>query len=480
MAAAVNSKTTEPTLSEVLTEVRKDLAEVKETQATQQKAFEALSKPRENGSNLFNIREGENPLTSRGYSFLKLFGAMSKVIPWEQAKVERDLHETCQKRLVTDGHFKKAEANSVVAPVSSIHLADAMGDDRFGLEVRQVLKAGIHGYDPMEVRHYRNKYWTREKALSWIDETTGGALVAPPQMGELIELLRNNECLIQAGARDIGMPPNGRITFPRQTSATTAYFIGESTAITDSTPGTGDLLLSAKKLAVLCKIPNELFRFSSISVEQFVRDDIAQVMALRLDKALLEDVGSNTTPKGLIQYSNINTIRASTTGVNYDTYQPQDVMRMISAVEEVNATFKSWIMRPVMFSAISQRRSDAASPGDQAGPFVFNLLREMGDDMLLNRGKSGSLAGYPVVKSTQVSKLRPAYGSSTASTNTYILGGDFSDFIIALGGVIEFVTSTQGDTPLSQDQTWIRGIQYVDGGPRHEASFVLCDNLQQA
>jgi len=470
--AVADKKEQAPSAADIV----KSLAEVQATQKAMQDQMEELKKPIRPGlGKLFGIREGEDPLTSRGYSYLKLFGAMNKVIPWSEAKVEHDMHERLQKCYVVDGSYKKAADNSVLSPMCSEHLMGV--DESLGKEVRQVLKAGIYGADPEEVMAQRIKQWGVQKALSWIDVTTGGALVSPPMQGELIELLRNNECLIQAGARDIGMPPNGRITFPRQTSATTAYFIGESQTIADSTPGTGDLMLSAKKLAVLCKIPNELFRFSSVSVEQFVRDDIAQVMALRLDKALLEDPGSNVAPKGLINYANINTVNATTTGANGDTFQPQDAMAMISAVEEVNATFKSWIMRPIMFSKISSRRADAATPGDQAGPFVFNLIREMGDNMLLNRGKSGSLVGYPVIKSTQVSKTRVKSGGTTL---TYILGGDFSDFIIALGGVIEFVTSTQGDTPISQDQTWVRGIQYVDGGPRHEASFVLCDQLLQA
>jgi HK97 family phage major capsid protein len=89
------------------------------------------------------------------------------------------------------------------------------------------------------------------------------------------------------------------------------------------------------------------------------------------------------------------------------------------------------------------------------------------------RGK-GQLCGYPLIKSTQVSNAR-VKGSGT--NLTYILGGDFSDYVLAMGGVIEFAVSPYGDTAFSQDQTVIRAIQYVDGAPRHENSFVYVDNL---
>ena len=60
------------------------------------------------------------------------------------------------------------------------------------------------------------------KALSWLDNTAGEALIAPPTMGELITLLRNNEVLMRAGARSYPLPPSGSLVLPRHTSASTA------------------------------------------------------------------------------------------------------------------------------------------------------------------------------------------------------------------------------------------------------------------
>lgn len=472
MTTAVLTKA--PTLSDVF----KTMQEIQVVQKEHAAQMKELAKPAPgrgpgdvfNGGVAPGVRRGEDTMTSRGYSFLKMIGALAKVIPYEQASVEVNLANRLHKAYDSQGYVK-CEANSLMAPFASAYMADVNQD--LYQEVRQVVKAGVSGYDPDEAAWYRKKYWTREKALSWIDETAGGSLVGPMAQGELIDLLRNNEALLAAGARDVGMPPNGRITFPRQTSAASAYWVGESVGVTPSQPGTSDLILSGKKLACLVKIPNELFRFSSTSVEQFVRADIAKVMGLKLDKSLLEATGSNVEPKGLINYA-INSVIASVTGGNGNTFQPEDVGAMISKVEEVNADFKSWIMRPAMYSKVVHRRADAVSAGDGRGAFLFNTWREVGDDLMQARGKSGRLEGYPVIKSTNVSNTRI---KGTGVDLSYILGGDFSDYIIALGGVIEFVLSTQGDTPFTQDQTWIRGIQYADGGPRHEASFVMCDQL---
>jgi HK97 family phage major capsid protein len=106
------------------------------------------------------------------------------------------------------------------------------------------------------------------------------------------------------------------------------------------------------------------------------------------------------------------------------------------------------------------------------------MFRELNQNSIdYSRGTPGNLYGHPVFKSTQISASRSKGSSSNLS---YILGGDFADYLIAMSGAIEFQISTQGDTPFTTDQTWYRGIMYTDGAPRHEASFVLCDNLNIA
>lgn len=464
----------ETLLKEILASVKTLQSKVDEQDAQIKKLAEPAYTKNNKPSNVF-IRKGEDVMGSRGYSFLKLMGVAAGVIPAEKAKLEVNVHNKVNEVYKNMG-FTKAEPNTIVAPFSTKHLSIEDNEPELVAELRDVICAGVSGYDPEEVRELRMKHWGRTKAMSWIDETTGGSTVAPPMMGELIELFRNNEALMAAGARDIGMPPQGRITFPRQTGASTAYFVGESVAITDSTPGTGDLVLSAKKLGVLVKIPNELFRFATISIEQFIREDISRVMALRLDKELLEGAGSAVAPKGLINYAGIQTHTASSPDTNGDRLEPQDIGAMVGKVEERNANFTGWIMRPRLYGGLLNRRADAITAGDSRGPFVFNMFRDYKDNFNYARGV-GSLEGYKAVKTTQIANDRV---KAAGTDLTYLLGGDFTDYIMALGGLIEFTMSNVGDTPIANDQTWVRGIQYVDGAPRHEASFIWCDDLVNA
>lgn len=451
-------------LADQVTEQGRQIADLAKPKAGQHQPGQVFGAPQ--------VRSGENPLGSRGYSFLRAVGYASGVLSADECKVELSVHTRLHKAMVDGGGYKKAGPNTLMMPFATEHLG-TYADQGLVRDVRDLLAAGVTGYDWQEVTHLRAKHWGIEKALSWVDETAGGSLVAPPQMGELIQLLRNNEVLMAAGARMIPMPPSGRAVWPRQTSAMTAYWVGQSQQVTDSTPGTGDLNLQARKLGVLAKIPNEMFRFASISTEQFVREDMARVMALKLDKSLLEATGSDLEPKGLINYAGITTHTARTVGTDGNTFEAEDVAEFIGKVEEQNATFKSWVMRPLMYAALANRRADGPVAGDRKGNFLFNMLREISTDMDRRRGH-GTLEGYPVFKSTQVSKARTKGASAVLS---YILGGDFADYIIAASPVVEFLVAREGDTMVTNDQTWVRGIHYVDGAPTREASFALCDQL---
>ena len=417
-----------------------------------------------------NIRRGENSLTERGFSFMKMIGLITGAITDpNEAKVEIDVHRRMQQCF---GKDFQSVPKSYLAPLGTSYLPDPYIDRSFRKELKYLTHAGVEGFDPDESVWIRRKMLEArgygQKDMSWLNEIQGGSLVAPPEQGELIELLRNKEALVNAGARTVPLPPQGRMKYPRQTSASNTYWVGENNPIPASDIGTGEVELSAKKLAVLIKAPNELIRFASPAAEALFRDDMTKSLALGLDLACLEGQGGNTRPRGLINLQNINRVNSSNQTANGDALVGGDIYRMIAAVEESNAEFESFIMRPKTLYRYYQLRSDAIAQGDKAGPFLFNLIREAGD------GVKPLLGGYPVTKSTQVSQTR---SKGTATNLTYIVGGMFSDYLIGMFGAIEFAATTMGDTAFVNDQTWVRGILSGDCAARHDSSFVLMDNL---
>jgi HK97 family phage major capsid protein len=126
------------------------------------------------------------------------------------------------------------------------------------------------------------------------------------------------------------------------------------------------------------------------------------------------------------------------------------------------------MMRKQMYAAIMNRRADAVSSADAKGGFLFRAAQTS------TGGPPAELFGTKVVRTAQVAANRTK-GSGT--TLSYILLGYFPDWIVARLGVMEFLASGSGDTALQNDQTYLRGIQHIDAGPRNAASFVLCDQL---
>lgn len=469
-----------------------DLATLSKQVADQGKVLEGLSKsfegivdrlknspaPGTQPSQVFglpNIRTGEDPMSSRGFSFMKMLGLITGACSEEEAKVELDVHRRMNQCYGKDYQWKgshRVGEKAFMAPLATSFLQESYISRPFRRELKQLINAGTDGFDQDESLWIRRKMLEAQgygrKDLSWLNEFTGGALVAPPEQGELIELLRNKEALVNAGARTVPLPPQGRLKYPRQTSASTTYWIGENSPIPSSDLGTGDIELAAKKLAVLIKAPNELIRFASPAAEALMRDDMTKSLALGLDLACLEGNGGDTRPLGIINLQNINRVNSKVQTANGDAVVAQDIYRCIAAVEESNAEFEGWIMRPKTLYKYYQLRWDAVAQGDGAGGFVFNLIREAGE------GVKPLLGGYGVTKSTQVSQVR---AKGTATNLTYVVGGMWSDYLIGMFGAIEFAATTLGDTAFTNDQTWVRGILSADCAARHQAAFVLLDNL---
>lgn len=424
-------------------------------------------------------RKGEDPFTSRGLSFLKIIGLVSGALGQEEAKEEFNTSARLHKSFAGEyTHGGAGLENGLggrgrfLMPLAPNYFDYKHVDGAFRHEMKQMLDAGAGGADRDEALYMRRKSLERTygtKALSWLNELTGGALVAPPEMGELIELLRNKEALVNAGARTVPLPPQGRMKFPRQTAASSTYWVGENAPITESLVGTGEITMQAKKLAVLIKAPNELVRFASPAAEALLRDDMTKSLALGLDLAGLEGQGGDTRPRGIIRMPLINSVSSSQQTANGDKIVGEDVYRMIAVVEENNAEFEGFIMRPKTLYKYYQLRADAVGQGDKQGMFLFNLIREAGDGF-----EKTMLGGFPVTKSTQISQVQ---SKGTASNLTYIVGGMWSDLLIGMFGAIEFAATTLGDTAFVNDQTWVRGILSADIMARHEVAFCLMDNL---
>src|SRR5215212_2277550 len=312
---------------------------------------------------------------SAGYSVLKAAAYALGFVGPDQAKEEIHAHQQLRDLYAGYGFSPHHGQQSFLVPLASAHLpAFEPQGMRLRDELHQKMTANAAKFDPDEADWIGRRLHPHRKALGTTTDTAGGTLVPLPMLGELIDLQRGMEVFAAAGAREVALPPNGRVQFPKLTAASTAYWVGEGNAITESQPTTGNLDLQAKKLGVLVKLNNELLRFASPSAEGLVRLDMARAAALKADLAMLEGNGG-TQMKGLLTYSDITPHTASEPGSNGDIFHVEDVALMESKLPDAVDAPTAWVMRKAMLAALMNRRADAVSASDGKGPFLFRDSR---------------------------------------------------------------------------------------------------------
>jgi HK97 family phage major capsid protein len=140
------------------------------------------------------------------------------------------------------------------------------------------------------VRSQRSK---RELNVSAFGQ--GGATVAT-----VIEILRNRMVTSALGITTIsGL--SGNVAIPRQTGAATAYALAESATLTKSTQVLDQVLLSPHRVGAWNDYTRQLLLQSSIDVENFIRDDLMKVLAIKWDALILNGQGAGIEPLGILQ-----------------------------------------------------------------------------------------------------------------------------------------------------------------------------------
>ena len=162
-------------------------------------------------------------------------------------------------------------------------------------------------------------------------DTAGGHTVETELRG-LIEILRNRSVVSQVGATTLtGL--NGNVAFPRHTGAATGYWVAEGGAPTESQQTFDQVTLSPKTCGAYTEYTRQLLLQSSIDVENFVRNDLASVLALAIDLAALYGSGASNQPTGVSNQTGINA------PTNFAAANPTfaEVVAMETAVAEDNA-----------------------------------------------------------------------------------------------------------------------------------------------
>jgi len=158
------------------------------------------------------------------------------------------------------------------------------------------------------------------RALAEGTNSAGGYTVPTVLSTSMIDLMRKKSRVFQAGAGAIPLDSN-KHHFAKLISDPTPAWRVEAAPVEESDPTFGRVEFEAKSLAVMVKVSEELLQ-DSVNIESALQNSLAQALALEVDRAALLGDGTNTSPTGLDNYADVNTISMGTDGGQLSDYTP--------------------------------------------------------------------------------------------------------------------------------------------------------------
>lgn len=463
------------TFADVMTAVKatRELAE-----QTAAKVDKIESTPVHKAFGVPNIREGEDPMTSRPFYVSRAAAVVIGAADENTAKYETEFSNKLKKAM-TDAwgaSGTKYTPRSILVPLSWDLMPDDVRRDSAFTPYRKAFDAAMQGLDPeqtdgrrmVDVFSVRERGVIKKAAMSALNQTTGGALVAPAQFGDLVTILRNKAVMQNIGAKQVPLPAQGSMEFPRQTGVSTSAQVPENTAGTESNPTYDTITMSPKQFIGLVRVANQLLAYAPGLAESSIREDMGEQAALTFDLACLEGVGGPNKIRGLINQTGIATVVAKVTGANGNTWSPVDTARLIKANMNRNSDVKTFVMRPDMWLGITETRASGPVAGDGQGPYLYEMLRQFSTDFGTN------LRQRDVVTSNQISTARTK-GSGTALT--YILGVDGQEIMVGMHGAMVLDANPYESTAFNSNQTLMRSIMFGDMAVRRPAGIAFMDTL---
>lgn len=253
--------------------------------------------------------------------------------------------------------------------------------------------------------------------------------------GSFIDVLRNKAVLLQNATMLAGLV--GNVDIPKQTSKTTASWIGED----DSAPSTdvnfGLVSLRAHTLAARSAITRRLLNQSSLGIEALVRENLARDLALALDYAGFYGDGTSNSPTGIKSTSGIGSVTFA--GAN-PTFAELVGMETSVSLQNADVDSMAYIANAAFrgYAKSTKKFSDAS----------MNTIWEQGN----------TVNGYNALTTNQV-----ATGD--------VFFGNFSDLIVGMWGGLEVMVDPY--TGSDKGQLKIVVMQDVDFAIRRAQSFVV-------
>lgn len=283
----------------------------------------------------------------------------------------------------------------------------------------------------------------------------GGALVGTDRLdAQFIDLIRNRSAFLNSGLTMLsGL--EGNVEIPKKLSSSQYYFVGENADVTNSKLTFGLVNMIPRTIGVRVPISRRMMIQSSPDIENLVRIDMAESVALGMDYTIGYGTGSNGQPLGIINTTGIGSVTlgggtakafpVSLGGDGSTTHNCGDWADYVDletelAIDNLDAGSMRYLMNSVVRGALKQTLRASAA----------------GSDYVMT--DAGTVNGYPVTVSNQM-QLND------------VLFGNFADCVVGMWSGLDVVVDPY--TQSASGQVILTVHQDFDVAVRRPQSFAL-------
>lgn len=261
---------------------------------------------------------------------------------------------------------------------------------------------------------------------------------------EMIGLLRNSLIVRSLGARVLsGL--RGDVVIPKQTGASTAYWLAEGDSLTESNPTFDTIGMSPKHVGALSSLSRQLIQQSNPAIEQLVRDDFVQVVSAAVDKALIHGTAVAKQPVGILAAASVQV-------GNLATLSWANLLGLLEKLALVNASPNAALIHPKVATKLASTLKDST----------------VGAEYLLNAGR---VAGIPAHVTNQLSD------TGGATPKGRLILGDFTQLVIGEWGATEILANPYAPTYYEAGAVQLRILHTLDAAVRNPQAFVKVEDI---
>lgn len=365
------------------------------------------------------------------------------------------------------------------APVAANVKSDLTSAEKIGIIVSGMVTAlaeeGTRGFKPAMRAIEANGYAQlaheidgaqKHRTMNSATAATGGILLPETMSNDIIVMLRPNNTYLQGGPSVIPMP-NGSYKQPKQATGATAAYRGETRPASVSELTFKGISMTAKLLAGIVPLSNQLIRWSGPDVGAFAQNDLSMAMGDAMDYNAYFGDGLVDTPLGLFNIPDIGST-AEPSGVTAPTYTQVDTAaRLLKTPMESYTTLLQkveWRMAPRVFDYLADMR-------DGLGNLIYPTLS----------AASPTWKGYPARKTTQFptnlgAGTNESYIALIAFGHT--LFGDAMRMQLAISDVATVVNGSQTINSFQDGVTVIKAESEHDFDVRYPEAVQLLTGVK--